>query len=102
VTYTFSVVNQGTYTDTYTLALSGAAWPVTLPFTMTAALAPAASQDIILTVDIPAGATIGSTDTLTLTATSMFDPGVGDSAMATTTADLHRTYLPLIQKGVSQ
>jgi hypothetical protein len=99
VSYTFTVVNQGAYTDTYTLALSGATWPVTLPFTMTAALAPAASQEIVLTVDIPSGAAVGTTDTVTLTATSMLDPVVGDSAVATTTSEFLRFYLPLIHKG---
>ena len=97
-TYAFPVTNMGDYTDTFTLTLTGGVWPSMLSMTTTTALEPGASQTVTLTVDIPTGATTGNTDTLTITAISMLDPGVSDSAMATTTAVGRRIYLPIIVK----
>jgi hypothetical protein len=87
VTYVFSVTNMGNYTDTFSLTLTGWVWPSTLSMMTTEALAPDASQTVTLTVDIPLEVTAGDTDTVTLTAISMLDPGVSDSALATTVAE---------------
>jgi len=98
VIYVFTVTNMGNYTDTFTLSLAGWAWPSALSVSATDALAPGESQTVTLTVDIPVDATDGDTDTVTLMAISTLDPGVSDNAMATTTAEGWRYYLPIILK----
>jgi hypothetical protein len=98
VVYTFPVTNQGDYTDTFTLALSGGTWPSMLSVTTTLALGPGASQDVLLTVGIPTTAAPGATDVVTITATSELDAAVSDSATATTTAMGHKVYLPIVVK----
>lgn len=78
VTYTVQVRNTGTASDSYNLTLSGAAFPTTLwnaDFTgqinNTGNIAAGGSLDIGVKVEIPTGASAGSSDTVTLKATSV-------------------------------
>jgi hypothetical protein len=84
--------------DTFTLTVAGALWPSVLSASQTDPLPPGDSQAVTLTVDIPVSAADGDTDTATVAAVSMLDPGVSDSATATTTAVIYRIFLPILFK----
>jgi uncharacterized repeat protein (TIGR01451 family) len=91
VSYHLHVTNLGANADTYSLATAGTftssildgacAAPIT-----SIAVASGATGDICVQVSIPGGATNGTTDTTTLTATSTGDPSVSDSATVKTIA----------------
>jgi uncharacterized membrane protein len=89
---------MGDYIDTFTLTVAGALWPSVLSASQTDPLPPGDSQAVTLTVSIPVSAANGDTDTATVTAVSMLDPGVSDSATATTMAVIYRIYLPILFK----
>lgn len=90
--YSFVATNSGSVTTDYNAAVSGNAWTTTLfesdgttplvtPFTLTSG----GTKTIIATVQVPAGATVGGTDTFSIT---VEDTGafVSDAAGNTTTA----------------
>lgn len=85
VTYTLTVTNLGSVTDTYTLALSNHVWTTTLSITTTAEVAPLGSVGVQVMVEVPLSAGAGQTDTVTVTATSQGDGTVSDSSVLTTT-----------------
>lgn len=95
VAYTLQLSNLGTATDTFTLAATGNAWDVTLPFTETT-LAPGEVLTLTVSVTIPTSAVDGAMDNVTLSATSTSDPVQTASAMLTTTASWYKNYLPVI------
>ena len=88
VTYTIQISNTGNITDMYDLGLSGNGWPAVLvpPAGQTTELAPGASQQLTVTVAIPAAAPAHSTDSVTLTATSSNYPSTSATTTLTTTA----------------
>ena len=94
--FTLTIQNPGLGADTYNLSLSGNTWPTALSTTSVGPLAPGESQSVTLTVIIPAGASDGDMDSATVTAASMLDPLVSDSAVVATTAVVKRVYLPVI------
>ena len=100
VTYTLTVTNLGDYADHFLLEVSGAAWTTTLSITDTGTLVPGAAVDVLVTVQIPAGASAGDTDTATLSATSATDPAISDTATVTTgvLSPYYYYYLPIISK----
>jgi len=85
VTYTLTITNTGSEQDTYDIAAVGTSW-TTAPSVPTVTLDAGASTTFDVTVEIPGAATIGSTDTASVTATSQGDGGVSASASLTTTA----------------
>ena len=97
VTYTLTVTNAGTTTDTFDLSLSGNAWTASAPATV-GPLAAGASATVEVYVTIPANAADGDTDVMTVTVTSQSDNTVMDTAVLTTTANVpgYFIYLPLI------
>jgi hypothetical protein len=94
VTYTHTVTNDGNTSETFDLsALSSQGWSVSITDTggnpiTSVTLDADASQDVRVTVSIPAGAASGTQDTTTVTATSQSDSGVSDSATDTTRVGL--------------
>jgi len=95
VTHTVSVANIGTLSDTYDLALGGAAWVATLPVTRSALLLPQQGVDASLVVSIPPDAVAGDQDRVALTVTSAYSPAhAGQIALRTVVG--HKIYLPLV------
>jgi hypothetical protein len=100
VIYSFSLMNEGNYTDTFSLDASGA-WLPTLSAISTGQLGMGKSFVFTLEVAIPSNATEGSSDTTTVTAQSGFDSAVSGSAEVITTAGPPlgwRVYLPIVLK----
>jgi DNA-binding beta-propeller fold protein YncE len=97
VVYNLTVINLGSYTDTFTLEASGL-WTPTLAVGSIGPLGVAERSAFTLEVAIPATAEAGSSDLATITARSASDPGVSSSAQITTTAQAPPRYLPLILK----
>jgi uncharacterized repeat protein (TIGR01451 family) len=91
VSYHLHVSNLGANADTYALASGGTFTSTVLDGACAApitsiAVASGATGDICVQVQVPGGATNGTTDTTTLTATSTGDPTVSDSATVKTIA----------------
>lgn len=93
--YTFTVVNQGNYTDTFNLEANGI-WPPTISISSTGPIAAGESFTFTVSVAIPSSTLDESTDTCLIIAHSTFDPAVYASAQAVTTVVEHKIYLPLI------
>jgi hypothetical protein len=85
VTYTLSVTNNGTCGDSFDVMINGNAWPVNTPVEV-GPLAPGASTDFDVTVDIPPQANDGDSDQVTITLGSQIDPASKDDSVLTTTA----------------
>lgn len=98
VVYTLELTNTGDGTDTFSLGYAGNQWSVQLPMLQTT-LAAGQSVQFMVEVAIPSGAAGGQVDTVTVTATSLAEPGVADSADLTTTATApseFRSYFPVV------
>jgi len=98
VTYVFTLTNQGNYTDTFALALSGV-WTATLPGgSSSGPLAAGESVTVTLVVTVPLDANVGDTDVTTLTVVSSLDNAVTAVSTATTTAvaPKRKLFLPLL------
>ncbi len=76
--------NTGTVSDTFTLSKSGT-WSTTLPASVT--VASGATQDVTVGVQVPTNALGGSSDAVTVTATSQGDGSQTGSSTLTTTAN---------------
>jgi uncharacterized repeat protein (TIGR01451 family) len=101
VTYTVHVTNTGNFTDTFDMSLAGNDWTTTAPMTVTLGVGETAMAYV--TVAIPADATDGESDMVTITATSQGNDTVMANVMLTTTAVAEpetefKLYLPLISK----
>ncbi len=101
ITYTVWMTNSGDYTDTFTVDLTGHAWPVSVSQS-SVELGAQAGTTVHVGVAVPATAAEGDTDTLTLTVTSQADGGVAASVPLTTQAlecvtltGAQFTYMPL-------
>ncbi len=95
VTYALTVTNLADSADRYLLGVSGNAWTTTLSITDTGVLSPLGISNVHATVDIPLSASVGQSDTVTVTAISQGDSSRWASVMLTTTAVL-KLYLPLM------
>lgn len=97
VNYVLQATNLSTTSITLTLAYTGNIWPVNLPTTQIM-LVPQASKNVTVNVSIPFTASLGASDTVTITASylgSSWLPGAS-SRLTTTAKDM--VYLPLICK----
>jgi uncharacterized repeat protein (TIGR01451 family) len=93
VNYALTLRNIGFNSDSYNLSASGGTYPAsffdascTTPLTTTATLAPGATTNVCVTVNVPASATNGSVNTATVTATSVGNPAATGSATIKTIA----------------
>ncbi len=98
--YQHTVENTGNGSDTFDITVSSdLGWTVqALPASIT--LNAGETRTVLIRVDVPLGS-VGQTNTTTVTATSMYDNGVSDTAVDTTTSVLVAPYhlnLPLIIK----
>jgi hypothetical protein len=96
--YTLTLTNLSALEDSFTLQVAGNAWQVSAPPGPIGPLAPGASEEITVTVDIPGTALDGEQDTATLTAASQGDPGRTAIAVLITTARQPAAFFPLVQK----
>jgi len=97
ITYTLTVSNMGTITDTVNLTYTGSTWEVVLPVT-SLDLGVGESAEVVIYVIIPDSAWPGDSHQLILTATSAGNPSANDNATLTTTALWYRTLIPLAHK----
>src|SRR5690606_33646635 len=103
--YPVEVTNNGSDVDTFDISVAGNAWTST-PDVASVTLNPGETAMVMVTVDIPATAVDGETDTVTVTATSQGDNTVSDSVDLTTTAEDdgvtpptgYTIYLPVVIK----
>ena len=80
LTYTVTVTNTGSVSDTYSLTTAdNASWIKSLSKTSVGPLAPNAFDTVTLSVTIPADAENNARDNVRVTATSQADPSVSDS-----------------------
>ncbi len=85
VQYQHTVTNTGDITATFSItAVSSNGWNITIP-TNNVQLNPLASQDVTISVDIPAGTLSGTVDILTVTAYADANSAILDTATDTTT-----------------
>jgi hypothetical protein len=82
VYYVLHLTNTGNTTDTFDLE-SSSIWAVTLQGSV-GPMAPGVTEDINVTVDVPAGASPGESDVATITATSQGDNSKATSSSLTT------------------
>ena len=95
ITYTHTLTNSGNYTDTFTLGYSSSqGWASVTPSPVT--LAAGGTQQVVVTVSVPAGAAVGMVESTIITATSQAAPTIFDTVTDTTSVEEHRIYLPLI------
>ena len=85
VTYTLTIHNDGTLSDTYDISHT-AIWNTAYPATV-GPMEPGESMELLVSVEIPADAYVGDSDITTITATSQGDPTASDEATLTTTVD---------------
>ena len=86
VAYALQVTNQGNTADSFDITLGGNLWPASAPASL-GPLAPGASAVLTVTVDIPAEASGGDSDSLSVNLASQGDGGQTASAALTTTAN---------------
>jgi uncharacterized repeat protein (TIGR01451 family) len=93
VDYTVHVTNLGYMDDSFAMSSSGGSYTVsflddtcTATLATTASLAPGASADVCVRVEVPATAANDEVNTATVVATSVGDPGVSASATVKTIA----------------
>lgn len=94
VTYTLTISNSGSMTDTYLITLEGNLWAVSTPTSLSLDAGEAAQ--LIVTVTIPANAANGASDSVTVTAVSSSDKSVSASSTITTSANW-RLWLPFVR-----
>jgi len=71
--YRLTVTNTGLVADSFAVTVTPSVWPVSAPVQI-GPLAPLASAVLTITVQVPPTATIGMTDTVTITVASQTDP----------------------------
>jgi hypothetical protein len=96
ISHTLQVFNTGILSDTYTITIGSTNWPTASPDTVGPVEA-GYSTTLDIQVTIPLTATLGSSDTATITLTSQNDPSFTTSATLTTYAAI-TTYLPLVER----
>ena len=88
VTYTLSLTNTGTVTESFYLTptVAGEQWTTTVVPTLTVALPPSGTVPVTVSVFISPTALAGQQSIATITATSATSPTISDSSTLTTTA----------------
>lgn len=75
VSYTLTLANSGTLTDSYLLSLAPAEWPGTTPANL-GPLAPGTTTTVTVAIEVPADTQAGAWDEIRLLVTSVNDPAV--------------------------
>jgi len=97
ITYTLTLSNKGTVTDTINLTYTGNNWEVAIPMT-SFELGIDDSEDFMVIVTIPQGVHFGDVDDFTLTAISAGNLEATDESKLTTVATWQRKLIPLAMK----
>ncbi|MDQ3249098.1 MAG: peptidase M14, partial [Chloroflexota bacterium] len=95
ITYTLFVTNTGLVSDTFGVTTSVSIWPTSAPPTI-GPLAALATAPLIINVNVPPTATVGLTDTLTVTVTSQTDPTQQSTRRLTTQVIEYRLNFPWV------
>lgn len=95
VTHTLTVSNVGLVADSYTVRVEAGRWPVSAPATV-GPIAAEASASFTVAVSVPPTATIGLTDTATITLASQGQPEKQASRQVTTQATGYQLYFPFV------
>jgi hypothetical protein len=106
VTYTHTLTNTGTTTDTFTLDVSSSqGWPVSLlsetgPLSLPLQLDAGLTTTFMISLSVPTAAISGTVDLAVITATSQTSPTLSISETDTTTVNnaIWYVYLPLVLK----
>ena len=96
VTATLQVRNRGQHIDIYNVTLEGNHWAVSAPQEIGPLMA-AEETTLEIQTSIPPTASLGSSDTATITLTSQSDPSITATAILTTYAG-YVYFLPLVEK----
>lgn len=88
VHYALTVRNTGSVTDTFTLALQGNAWPAQLSVAAVGPLPPGGQSAVSVSVQAPAGAVHGDSDTVTVLARSQANPNKSDQQALVTSVKI--------------
>jgi uncharacterized membrane protein len=83
VTYTLQVTNTGNVPDVFSVEVSGNAWATDVP-TSVGSLEMEESAELIVTVEVPAGAAVDEEDTVTVTVASQENGDAWSSSVLTT------------------
>ncbi len=98
VTYHLQITNIGQNSDTYDISVVSG-WSYAAPLTL-GPIPPAGTENFDVSVNIPADANNGESDTAMVTATSQFDPGISAVSNLTTTANFYAlTLTPATSEG---
>ncbi|MCC7358006.1 MAG: hypothetical protein IT317_00915 [Anaerolineales bacterium] len=95
LTYTVVVTALGDLADTFTVTVSGPAWPTLAP-AVVGPLALGESAAVVAQVSVPYGVSDGAADAATLTFTSQGDPARVAAVTLTSTAAWPRRSLPFV------
>jgi Tol biopolymer transport system component len=97
VTQTITLANKGALSDTYDLALSGNMWQSVIDGPANVSLASGADTVLTVVVAVPASATIGDRDIVTLSATSQGSPLLRTAAdLITVVSGDFNLYVPFV------
>jgi YVTN family beta-propeller protein len=96
VTYALRITNTGDAADTFALMVGSTVFTTTVTPTSVGPLNVGTSQNVTVTVQIPANAPEGMTDRALITATSQGDPSKSATVTLTTTVSMHKVFLPLV------
>jgi len=94
--YTHTLRNTGDAGDTYTVIVTSTQGWTALASSDAVNLAPDETAVVMVSVEVPSGATAGMSDTATLQATSWASSTVQVQAVDTTTVAYRKVYLPLV------
>jgi choice-of-anchor B domain-containing protein len=97
LSYTFTLTNNGSYTDSFSLNASGV-WPATLPISETGPLPAGGILTITLAVTLPVDLSAVSVGMTSLSAVSELDSQVTAMTHATSEFIVFRSYLPTIRR----
>ncbi len=95
VVYTLNLTNNGLAADSFTLALTGNAWPTVLSTNSVGPLGFGASASIVVSVTVPSGQ---ASDVATITASSVAFPTAQRTSTLTTKLQRYQIFLPLVLK----
>jgi len=93
--YRLTVTNTGLVSDSFAVTVTPSVWPVSAPEQI-GPLAPLASADFTVTVQVPPTATVGMTDTVTITVASQAEPAQQRTRRLTTQVIDYPLFFPII------
>ncbi len=98
-TYSLQLVNTGTFTDSFSIGLSGQAWPAVVTPVAAGPLPSGGRVTLSAVVSVPPTALCGARDTALVSAASLADNRrVATATLITTACGEERLFLPLIFK----